>query len=152
MSRSVRDILRKAGRDTLREKEQEKFRDKADEVASLYEQEEKTELEKRHDRYRKQQEYASRLGPAAERLPILSKEEQARREKSKPAHKRIEFEGPIEKLIEKYGDPKEVFEHLSLGQLMKYELDEKTGCIYEKGEMIFDGKQLVKKKPQHRFR
>ncbi len=148
MSRSVRDILRQAGRDNLKEKEQEKFRDKADQVAAFYEGEEKTEVEKQHDRYRKRQEYASRLGPAAERLPILSKEEQAQREKAKPTRKRIEFEGPIEKLIEKYKDPKVVFEHLSLGQLMKYELDEKTGCIYEKGEMIFDGKQLVKSKEQ----
>ena len=146
MSRSVRDILRKAGRDDLKEKEQKKFREKADEVAALYEGEEKTELEKRHDRYRKQQEYASRLGPGVDRLPIISKEEQARREKSRPTRKRIEFEGPIEKLIEKYKDPKEVFEHLSLGQLMKYELDEKTDCIYEKGEMIFDGKQPIKNK------
>ncbi len=145
MNRSVRDIMRKAGNDDLKEEERERFRRKAEEVGEYYENvEEKTELEKRHDRYRRQQEYASRLGPAAERLPILSKEEQERREKEKPKRRQLQFEGPIEKLIQKYEDPRVVFEHLSLGQLMKYELDEKTGCIYEKGKLIFDGKKLVK--------
>ena len=32
---------------------------------------------------------------------------------------------------------------MSLGQLMKYELDEKTGEIYEKGELIYDGEKWV---------
>ena len=97
----------------------------------------------RHDRYRRQQEFAGRLGPAAERLPILTEEGRVRREKERPKRRKIEFEGPIEKLIEKYKDPKEVFNHLSIGQLMKYELDEATGCIYERGKLIFDGTQLV---------
>ena len=145
MNRSVRDIMRKAGNDDLKEGERERFRRKAEEVGEYYENvEEKSELEKRHDRYRRQQEYASRLGPAAERLPILSKEEQERREKEKPKRRQLQFEGPIEKLIQKYEDPRVVFEHLSLGQLMKYELDEKTGCIYERGKLIFDGEKLVK--------
>ena len=50
----------------------------------------------------------------------------------------------LKSLIQKYEDPRVVFEHLSLGQLMKYELDEKTGCIYERGKLIFDGEKLVK--------
>ncbi len=83
------------------------------------------------------------MGPAAERLPIISKEEQEQRQKDRPKRRKIEFEGPIEKLIEKYKDPREVFKHLSIGQLMKYELDEETGCIYEKGKLIFDGEKLV---------
>ena len=32
---------------------------------------------------------------------------------------------------------------MSMGQLMKYELDEETGAIYEKDKMIFDGEKLV---------
>ena len=32
---------------------------------------------------------------------------------------------------------------MSHGQLMKYELVEETGCIYEKGKLIFDGEKLV---------
>ena len=144
MSDSLRDLLRKAGRDDVREREQEKWRDRAEEAGEYRSPDEgKSELEKRHDRYRRQQEYASRLGPAAERLPIISKEEREQRQKDRPKRRKIEFEGPIEKLIEKYKDPKEVFNHLSIGQLMKYELDEETGCIYEKGKLIFDGEKLV---------
>ena len=143
MSDSVRHIMSKAGTDNLKDEERAKFRAKADEISELYEEEDKTELEKRHDRFRARQERASRLGPAAERLPILTKEEKERREKERPQRRQLKFEGPIEKLIEKYKDPKEVFQHLSMGQLMKYELNEETGCIYEKGTMIFDGEKLV---------
>jgi hypothetical protein len=32
---------------------------------------------------------------------------------------------------------------MSMGQLMKYELDEDSGCIYEQGKLIFDGEKLV---------
>ena len=135
--------MSKAGTDNLKDEERAKFRAKADEISELYEEEDKTELEKRHDRFRARQERASRLGPAAERLPILTKEESERREKERPQRRQLKFEGPIEKLIEKYKDPKEVFQHLSMGQLMKYELNEETGCIYEKGTMIFDGEKLV---------
>ena len=144
MNKSVKDIMRKMGNDELKDQEQERFRKKADEVAEYYDNMgDKSELEKRHDRFRQRQEYTSRLGPAAERLPILTSEERERREKERPVRRAIQFEGPIEKLIEKYKDPREVFKHMSLGQLMKYELVEETGCIYEKGKMIFDGEKLV---------
>mgnify|MGYP001219037282 FL=1 len=145
MSDSLKDIMRKAGNQDFNERERAKFHEKADELAEYYDNvEQKTELEKRHDRFRQRQEYASRLGPAAERLPIITKEEGEERKKNRPERRQIQFEGPIEKLIEKYKDPKEVFNHLSHGQLMKYELDDETGCIYEKGKLIFDGEKLVK--------
>ena len=147
MSDPLKRIMRKVGADDFKEREQERLRRHADDLMNSAEEESKTELEKRHDRYRRQQEFASRLGPAAERLPILSREESERRRKERPKRRRIEFEGPIEKLIEKYVDPKEVFKHLSIGQLMKYELDERTGCIYEKETLIFDGEKLVKDGP-----
>ncbi len=144
MSDSLREIMRKVGRDDVREREREKWAERAEDLLSIKEREEaKDEVEKRHDKYRKQQEYASRLGPTAERLPILSKEETERRARERPKRRKYAFEGPIEKLLEKYGDPKEVFNHLSRGQLMKYELDEKTGAIYEKGKLIYDGEKLV---------
>ena len=144
MNKSVKDIMRKMGNDELKDQEQERFRKKADEVAEYYDNMgDKSELEKRHDRFRQRQEYTSRLGPAAERLPILTSEERERREKERPVRRAIQFEGPIDKLIEKYKDPREVFKHMSLGQLMKYELVEETGCIYEKGKLIFDGEKLV---------
>ena len=144
MSDSLRDIMRKVGRDDVQEREQEKWVEKAEEILGHQAEEaSKDPIEKRHDKYRRQQEYASRLGPAAERLPIISKEESQRRERDRPKKKSYEFEGPIEKLIEKYKDPKEVFNHMSMGQLMKYELDESSGCIYEHGKLIFDGEKMV---------
>jgi hypothetical protein len=144
MSDSLRDIMRKAGRDDARERTQEKWAERTEGALSHQEQEaSKDELEKRHDKFRRQQEYASRLGPAAERLPIISKEESARRDRDRPKKKTYEFEGPIDKLLEKYETPKEAFNHMSMGQLMKYELDEETGCIYENGKLIFDGEKMV---------
>ena len=77
MSKSVKDIMRQIGNDELKDQEQARFRKKADEVSAYYDNVgDKSELEKRHDRFRQRQEYASRLGPAAERLPILTREEQ----------------------------------------------------------------------------
>ena len=144
MNEHVRRIMRQSGREELKEGERERWLKRLDEDPEMGHTEElKSEVEKRHDRYRRQQEFAGRLGPAAERLPILTEEERVRREKERPKRRKIEFEGPIGKLIEKYKDPKEVFNHLSIGQLMKYELDEATGCIYERGKLIFDGTQLV---------
>jgi hypothetical protein len=148
MSDSLKDIMRKAGNKDLNDDERARFHEKADELAEYYDNvEQKTELEKRHDRFRQRQEYASRLGPAAERLPIITKEEREKRQKNRPVRRQIQFEGPIEPLIEKYKDPKEVFNHLSHGQLMKYELDAETGCIYEKGKLIFDGEKLITDTP-----
>lgn len=142
MSDSVRDILRKMGENPSVERDSEAWRKRAEEIASDHLEGDKTEVEKKHDQFRRQQEFASRLGPAAERLPMISVEQREQREKAKLSVKKLEFEGPIEKLIEKYRDPKEVFKHLSLGQLMKYEL--KDGKIYQKGKMIYDGEKLVK--------
>jgi hypothetical protein len=143
MNESVKDILRKVGEDSTVARERELWRKRAEDIASGYNvKSDKSEIEKKHEHFRRQQEFASRLGPAAERLPIMTAEEKERREKAKLNYKKLRFEGPIEKLIEKYRDPEEVFKHLSLGQLMKYEL--KEGKIYEKGKLIFDGEKLVK--------
>lgn len=141
MSDSVKEFLRKMGETTAVDRDREAWRRRAEEVASDLEGD-KTEVEKKHDHFRRQQEFASRLGPASERLPVISAEEHERRDKAKPLNKKMEFEGPIEKLIGKYRDPAEVFKHLSLGQLMKYEL--KEGKIYEKGKLLYDGEKLVK--------
>ena len=144
MSDPLKDIMRKAGDDQLKENERERWNKNMDEADSLAEDDEDlTPSELRHDRYRRKQEFASRLGPTSERLPIMSAEEIAQKQKDRPKRREIKFEGPIEKLIEKYKDPKIVFEHLSIGQLMKYELNEETGCIYEGEQLIFDGEKLV---------
>lgn len=143
MNESVKGILRKMGEDGPLDRERDRWRKRAEKVASDYHSEgDKTEIEKKHDHFRRQQEFASRLGPAAERLPVMTSEEKERREKAKRNAKQHQFEGPLEKLIEKYRDPEEVFKHLSLGQLVKYEL--KEGKIYEKGKLIYDGERLVK--------
>jgi hypothetical protein len=143
MNDSVRDILRKMGENSPVERDREAWRKRAEDLASEGMAEgNKTEVEKKHEHFRRQQEFASRLGPAAERLPMMTSEEKERREKAKLNTKKHAFEGPIEKLIQKYVDPEEVFRHLSLGQLMKYEL--KDGKIYEKGKMIYDGEKMIK--------
>ena len=144
MSDSLKDILRKTGEDEHHNQTKEKWERKQD-LADSYanDDEDRTQTEQRHDHYRRKQEFASRLGPTSERLPIRTKEEIEAMKKDRPQRRQISFEGPIEKLIEKYKDPKIVFEHLSIGQLMKYELNEETGCIYEGEQVIIDGEKLV---------
>jgi hypothetical protein len=63
-----------------------------------------SESEKRHEKYRRRQAMAGRFPPAAERLPIMTAEEREERDKLRPKWTQTQFEGPIEKLIEKYGD------------------------------------------------
>lgn len=142
MSDSLKEILRKMGSDDHQNQTKERWERKMD-LADSYANDDpdQTSTEQRHDHYRRKQEFASRLGPASERLPIRTKEEIERMKKDRPQRRKIAFEGPIEKLIEKYKDPKEVFLHLSIGQLMKYELNEETGCIYEGEKLIFDGEK-----------
>lgn len=144
MSDSLKDILRKTGPDDHQNQSKDRWEKKMD-LADSYANEDpdQTPTEQRHDHYRRKQEFASRLGPASERLPIRTKEEIEQMKKERPQRRQISFEGPIEKLIEKYKDPKEVFNHLSIGQLMKYELDEETGQIFQGEKMIFDGEKLV---------
>jgi hypothetical protein len=102
-----------------------------------------TESEKRHELYRRRQSMASRTESAAERLPIMTSEERKTRDRNRPKYHATEFEGPIEKLIDKYQDLDEVQKHLSLGQSMKYEFTE-DGCILDRdGNMIFDGEKVV---------
>jgi hypothetical protein len=61
-----------------------------------------------------------------------------------PKWQQTEFEGPIEKLIEKYKDLEEVKRHLTLGQAMKYEFTADGSVLDQKGNVIFDGEKLVK--------
>jgi len=104
-----------------------------------------TESEKRHAKHRRQQAQAGRFTPAAERLPIMTKEEREAHNKNRPKWTQTSFEGPIEKLIEKYKDLDEVKRHLTLGQSMKYEFTE-DGCVRDqKGNLVYDGQQVVNK-------
>lgn len=102
-----------------------------------------SESEKRHEKYRRQQAMAGRFTPAAERLPIMSAEERKTRDKDRPKWTQTPFEGPIEKLIEKYKDLEEVRKHLTLGQSMRYEFTEDGKVLDKNGKLIYDGEKLV---------
>ena len=104
-----------------------------------------TESEKRHEKYRRQQAMAGRFTPAAERLPIMTAEERAAHNKDRPKWQQTSFEGPIEKLIEKYKDLAEVQRHLTLGQSMKYEFTTDGQVLDKEGNVIFDGEKIVPK-------
>ncbi|HCV24754.1 MAG: hypothetical protein CME13_05445 [Gemmatimonadetes bacterium] len=165
MNRAARNVLRKIGTDVhLEEEREEHVAREMDEARSRGQQAEEearkrpghdeggmsnvpeellTDSEKRHELYRRRQSMASRTESAAERLPIMTSEERKARDRNRPKYHATEFEGPIEKLIEKYQDLDEVLRHLTLGQSMKYEFTE-DGCILDRdGNMIYDGEKIV---------
>ena len=144
MNKAARSVLRKLGNDQNLENEQQQriareveerapqSRERADsEALDSVPEEMLTESEKRHEKYRRQQAMAGRFTPAADRLPIMTAEERKERDKDRPNWNPSGFEGPIEKLIEKYKDLEEVKKHLSLGQSMKYDFTE-DGKIVDK--------------------
>jgi len=130
MGKSAKSIMRKLGDKRSVEETRKKFL----EEESTHDRREHMSIEEvRHDKYRTRQKALSELGPAADRLPIYKKEDREEEKKTRT----IQFEAPIKKLIERYRDPEEIFQHMSYGQLMKYEL--RDGKIYEKGKLIYDG-------------
>ena len=158
MKKAARHVLRRLGTDNnldnerqqrlAREMEEERQRrkDQGSDQDTGFEaipEEDKTESEKRHEKYRRQQAMAGRFTPAAERLPIMTAEERAAHNKNRPKRHQTEFEGPIEKLIEKYQDLAEVQRHLTLGQSMKYEFTEDGRVLDKQGDVIFDGEKIV---------
>ncbi|MBI2505168.1 MAG: hypothetical protein HYW07_18275 [Candidatus Latescibacteria bacterium] len=159
MSRAARSVLRKIGYDpTLDEERRQQLEREAAEKAAATDpssspqsttgldnlpDELLSESEKRHEKYRRQQAMAGRFTPAAERLPIMTAEERKARDKDRPKWNQTPFEGPIEKLIEKYKDLEEVRKHLTLGQSMKYEFTPDGKVIDKSGKVIFDGEKLV---------
>jgi hypothetical protein len=160
MNRAARSVLRRLGTnpsldqerqqrlarelDEVREKRKEEGASSSSEFETLPE-EMLTESEKRHEKYRRQQAVAGRFTPAAERLPIMTAEERKARDKDRPKWQQTAFEGPIEKLIEKYGDLEEVKRHLTLGQSMKYEFTDDGRVLDKEGNLIFDGQKIVGK-------
>jgi hypothetical protein len=156
MNQAARSVLRKLGNDQhLDNERQQSIEREAAERAQHSEQktgsdsldsipeEMLSESEKRHEKYRRQQAMAGRFPPAADRLPIMTAEERKERDKDRPNWNPTDFEGPIEKLIEKYKDLDEVKKHLSLGQAMKYDFTEDGKVLDKKGNVIFDGEKLV---------
>ena len=159
MNRAARSVLRKIGHDpSLDQERQQRLEREVQEAQKKQPSQEKpsasmealpkellTETEKRHEQYRRQQAMAGRFTPALERLPIMTSEERRERDKDRPKWHATQFEAPIEKLIEKYGDLEEVKRHLTLGQSMKYEFTENGQVFDQNGNLIFDGKKLVVK-------
>jgi hypothetical protein len=103
-----------------------------------------SESEKRHEKYRRQQAMAGRFTPAAERLPIMTAAQREERDKDRPKWTQTQFEGPVGKLIEKYGDLQEVQKHLTLGQSMKYEFTPDGKVLDRDGNVIFDGEKVLR--------
>ena len=159
MNRVARSVLRRLGHDQSLDQEREQRlehdieershnqsdgskRAEGDGLGTVPE-EMLTETEKRHEHYRRKQAMAGRFTPAAERLPIMTSEERAERDKNRPEPHATEFEGPIEKLIEKYKNLDEVRRHLTLGQAMKYDFTADGKIMDKDGNLIFDGEKLV---------
>lgn len=154
MSRAARSVLRKIGFDPTQDEDRRQQEREAQERAAAADPQSSgsmenvpdellSESEKRHEKYRRQQAMAGRFTPAAERLPIMTAEERQTRDKNRPKWSQTNFEGPIEKLIEKYQDLEEVKKHLTLGQSMKYEFTPDGKVLDKSGKIIFDGEKLV---------
>ena len=158
MKRAARSVLRKLGTDHSLETERQQRLEREVEIRSDQKETEKkkdsgvldavpeellTESEKRHEKYRRQQAMAGRFTPAAERLPIMTAKERQERDKDRPNWNPTRFEGPIEKLIEKYKDLEEVQKHLTLGQAMKYEFTGDGRVLDKEGNVIYDGEKIV---------
>ena len=158
MNKAARHVLRKLGTDNAldNERQERMTREIQEEQKKRHEQgvdqdtsfeaipeEMLTESEKRHEKYRRQQAMAGRFTPAAERLPIMTAEERKDHNKDRPKWQQTSFEGPIEKLIDKYQDLDEVQRHLTLGQSMKYEFTGDGRVLDKEGNVIFDGEKIV---------
>ncbi|NKB67257.1 MAG: hypothetical protein GKR89_09360 [Candidatus Latescibacteria bacterium] len=160
MNKSARSVLRRLGQDQPLENQREELVNREIEDANSSKQQGQdqqddansfenvpedllTESEKRHGQYRRRQAMAGRVTPAAERLPIMTSEQREAHNKDRPKWRATEFEGPIEKLIEKYQDLEEVQRHLTLGQSMKYEFTADGRVLDKNGNLIYDGEKLV---------
>ena len=159
MNRAARSVLRKLGADQSLENEREQRIEREVEEAKSTDLARKdrgsagalddipvelrSETEKRHEKYRRKQAMAGRFTPAAERLPIMTSEERQERDKDRPNWRPTSFEGPIEKLIEKYKELDEVQRHLTLGQSMKYEFTADGRVLDRDGNLIYDGENIV---------
>lgn len=136
-------ILRQLGQtDRDKEKRLREAREEVKEIKrAIFEEKELTEVErelpehdalitKHHLRHaRRVQDTGRRMGATVDRLPI-HKGEKAYHQKDHRVPKKLEFEGPLDKLIEKYG-PAEADEYFSLGQHQKYQkkVNRETGGI-----------------------
>ncbi|HDS74716.1 MAG TPA: hypothetical protein ENN56_04160 [Firmicutes bacterium] len=125
MARRISETLRKTGMNVPVE-----FSDDSQRVRHYEEREDRSE-ETEHDRYRRKQARLAEQDTSTS-LPIKVVQDEVVKPKAG-----TRFEGPIEKLIETYKDPREVVRHMTMGQYMRYEL--RGGQIWEGDSLIYDG-------------
>ena len=140
MANRVRDVIKTVRRDyskdDIKNERIERYQHELKEANEYFEQEkEKSEAQKTHERYRRKQK-GTEEGMSLEDL-------------IKPAKKVVErpgtyFHGPLNKLVEEFGDIKTITSYMTMGQITKY--SEKDGCLYDR-----DGKMVYKEKTQECF-
>ena len=139
MANRVRDVIKSVRRDyskgDIKSERIEKYHRELKEANEYFEQEkEKSEAQKTHERYRRKQKTEN--GMSLENL-------------IKPAQKVVEkpgtyFHGPLNKLVEEFGDIKTITAYMTMGQMIKY--SQEDCCLYDR-----DGKLVYNEKTQECF-
>ena len=132
MANRTRNILNALARDTLQDEQAEQYNKESKAAADYYENEkEKTDAQKTHERYRKNQKRHESA------MDITELIKPARKIVPKPG---TYFYGPLKKLAEEFGDIKTMTYYMTIGQLTKYE--EKDNKLYHirTGELVYDEK------------
>ena len=139
MANRVRDVIKAVKRDfykgDIKNERMERYQREIKEATEYFDQEkEKSEAQKTHERYRRQQQVET--GISLESL-------------IRPAQKVVEkpgtyFHGPLKKLAEEFDDIKTITVHMTMGQMTKY--SQKGSCLYDK-----DGKLVYNEKTQECF-
>jgi len=126
MANRVRDVIKSVRRDNskgdINNEKVERYQRELEEATEYFEMEkEKSESQKTHERYRRQQ--VVETGMSLESL-------------IRPAQKVVEkpgtyFHGPLKKLAEEFNDIKTITAYMTMGQITKY--SQKDDCLYDRG-------------------
>tara|TARA_R110000737_G_scaffold158477_1_gene186721 strand:- start:372 stop:794 length:423 start_codon:yes stop_codon:yes gene_type:complete len=126
MANRVRDVIKAVRRDNskgdINNEKVERYQRELEEATEYFEMEkEKSESQKTHERYRRQQ--VVETGMSLESL-------------IRPAQKVVEkpgtyFHGPLKKLAEEFNDIKTITAYMTMGQITKY--SQKDDCLYDRG-------------------
>ena len=126
MANRVRDVIKAVRRDhskgDIKNEKVERYQRELEEATEYFEMEkEKSESQKTHERYRRQQ--VVETGMSLESL-------------IRPAQKVVEkpgtyFHGPLKKLAEEFNDIKTITAYMTMGQITKY--SQKDDCLYDRG-------------------
>ena len=126
MANRARDVIKAVRRDhskgDIKNEKVERYQRELEEATEYFEMEkEKSESQKTHERYRRQQ--VVETGMSLESL-------------IRPAQKVVEkpgtyFHGPLKKLAEEFNDIKTITAYMTMGQITKY--SQKDDCLYDRG-------------------